>query len=109
MTKETIGFIGLGDMGLCMARNLIGAEFDVIGFDLREERLELLEQAGGRRGLSPAEVGTDAEAVFIMVMTGQQAEQVLFGQQGLVGSMKQGSTVLLTATIEPSEAEALGK
>ena len=47
MTKETIGFIGLGDMGLCMARNLIGAEFDVIGFDLREERLELLEQAGG--------------------------------------------------------------
>ena len=109
MTKETIGFIGLGDMGLCMARNLIGAEFDVIGFDLREERLELLEQAGGRRGLSPAEVGTDAEAVFIMVMTGQQAEQVLFGQKGLVGSMKQGSTVLLTATIEPSEAEALGK
>ena len=109
MTKETIGFIGLGDMGLCMARNLIGAEFDVIGFDLREERLELLEQAGGRRGLSPAEVGTDAEAVFIMVMTGQQAELVLFGQQGLVGSMKQGSTVLLTATIEPSEAEALGK
>ncbi|HBF01980.1 MAG TPA: dehydrogenase [Verrucomicrobiales bacterium] len=109
MTKETIGFIGLGDMGLCMARNLIGAEFDVIGFDLREERLELLEQAGGRRGLSPAEVGTDAEAVFIMVMTGQQAERVLFGQQGLVGSMKQGSTVLLTATIEPSEAEALGK
>ncbi|MEC8719956.1 MAG: NAD(P)-dependent oxidoreductase [Verrucomicrobiota bacterium] len=109
MTKETIGFIGLGDMGLCMARNLIGAAFDVIGFDLREERLELLEQAGGRRGLSPAEVGTEAEAVFIMVMTGQQAEQVLFGQQGLVGSMKQGSTVLLTATIEPSEAEALGK
>ncbi|MGK0189416.1 MAG: putative dehydrogenase [Verrucomicrobiales bacterium] len=104
---KKIGFIGLGDMGMAMALNLLKAGFDVTGFDLRKERLQLLEQAGGKSANSPAEAGSSADAVFIMVMTGKQVDSVVSGENGLLSTMQTGSTIILTATIQPTEATAL--
>ena len=107
--KKHIGFIGLGDMGFSMARNILKAGYTLTGFDLREERLEMLESLGGKRGTSPADVGKVADAVFIMVMTGQQAEAIVAGPDGLLQTMNSGKTILLTATIEPHEARAIAE
>jgi putative dehydrogenase len=56
-------------------------------------------------------VGRNADIVFVMVMTGGQAKSVLFGDRnnGLVSQMTSGSTVILTATIKPSEAREIGE
>jgi len=107
--KKHIGIIGLGDMGFSMAQNILKAGYQLTGFDLREERLEMLEALGGKRASSPAEVGEVADAVFIMVMTGKQAESIVSGEDGLLKTMKPGKTILLTATIEPHEARSIGK
>ena len=107
--KKHIGIIGLGDMGFSMARNILKAGYQLTGFDLREERLEMLEALGGKRAGSPAEVGEVADAVFIMVMTGKQAESIVSGEDGLLKTMNPGKTILLTATIEPHEARSIGK
>ena len=107
--KKQIGIIGLGDMGFSMARNILKAGYQLTGFDLREERLEMLEALGGKRASSPAEVGEVADAVFIMVMTGKQAESIVSGEDGLLKTMNPGKTILLTATIEPHEARSIGK
>ena len=107
--KKHIGIIGLGDMGFSMARNILKAGYQLTGFDLREERLEMLEALGGKRASSPAEVGEVADAVFIMVMTGKQAESIVSGEDGLLKTMNPGKTILLTATIEPHEARSIGK
>lgn len=106
---KKVGFIGLGDMGMSMAKNLISAGFDLIGYDLREEQLRILEEAGGKRASSPADAGAQSDVVFLMVMTGKQVEAIVSGEHGLIGSMKKGSTIILTATIHPSEAKAIGK
>ncbi len=45
---KRVGIIGLGDMGLAIARNIIKSGFELTGFDLREERLKLLEETSGR-------------------------------------------------------------
>ena len=45
-TKRT-GLIGLGDMGMGMARNLLAAGFPLTGLDLRAERMTMLQDAGG--------------------------------------------------------------
>jgi len=107
--KKHIGIIGLGDMGFSMAQNILKAGYQLTGFDLREERLEMLEALGGKRASSPAEVGEVADAVFIMVMTGKQAESIVSGEDGLLTTMNPGKTILLTATIEPHEARSIGK
>ncbi|MBT5926030.1 MAG: NAD(P)-dependent oxidoreductase [Verrucomicrobia bacterium] len=107
--NKHIGFIGLGDMGFSMATNILKAGYSLTGYDLREERLDLLESLGGHRASSPAEVGKVADVVFIMVMTGQQATIIVNGAEGLLQTMTPGKTILLTATIEPSEARTIGK
>ncbi len=94
---------------MAMALNIIKAGFELTGFDLRSERLDMIESAGGNRADSPAAVGAASDVVFIMVMTGKQTEEILSGEGGLLETMKPGSTIILTATIQPSEARRVSE
>lgn len=102
-----VGVVGLGDMGSGLALNLVKAGLTVSGFDLSEKRMQAFAALGGQPAVSAADVGTDAEAVFVMVMTGAQAHEVIAGDAGLITTMAPGSAVILTATIQPSEARAI--
>ncbi len=106
---KRIGIIGLGDMGIGLSRNIIKGGFELTGFDLREERLQMLADAGGKRGMSVADVGENSDAVFIMVLNGQQALRVVGGDDGLRSSMKPGSAIIVSATIEPQEVREIEK
>jgi len=101
-----VGVIGLGDMGIGLANNIIKSGFTCTGFDLRVERLDMLEALGGQSAHSPREVGEHSDAVFIMVMNGQQVLDVIMGKDGLLKSLKPGATIILSATIEPKDARA---
>ncbi len=103
MNKKTVGFVGLGDMGLAMAGNLIKAGFPLVGYDLREERLCLLEEVGGDRATDCTDVGGKSDSVFIMVLNGDQARQVVAGPGGLLETLKPGATIIVSATISPAE------
>ena len=105
---KRVGVIGLGDMGSGLAKNLITAGFQTTGLDLSEARMSAFAEMGGSPAASVAEVGRNADAVFVMVMNGDQAKSVILGDDGLVGSMPKGGVVLLTATIKPSEAREIG-
>ena len=101
------GVIGLGDMGSGLAKNLLKNGFEVTGLDLSPERLEAFRAMGGTAAATPAEVGANADAVFVMVMNGDQARSVILGD-GLVSTMAEGGAVILSATIKPREARELG-
>ena len=64
------GVIGLGDMGSGLAKNLIQQKFETTGFDLDQQRLEAFAAMGGCPAQDAAEVGRNADIVFVMVMTG---------------------------------------
>jgi len=106
---KRIGIIGLGDMGIGLSKNIIKAGFELTGYDLREERLQLLESLGGNRSTSVANVGESSDTVFVMVLNGQQACDVVGGPDGLVSSMKPGTTIIISATIKPSEVREVEK
>lgn len=105
---KTAGVIGIGDMGSGLAKNLMAAGLTVRGFDLQDHRMAAFSKAGGVACATPAEVGQGAEAVCVMVMNGDQAKEVILGDQGLVQTMDKGSVILLTATIKPKEAREIG-
>ena len=104
---KTIGVIGLGSMGIGMARNLLAAGFPTVGFDVRSERLSLLEEAGGVAAPSSAEVGARSDIVFVMVLNGGQVREALLGPSGALEGLAPGTTAVVTATIQPSEIRAL--
>ncbi|MBT5138543.1 MAG: NAD(P)-binding domain-containing protein, partial [Acidimicrobiaceae bacterium] len=61
---NTIGFIGLGNMGLPMCLNLIDAGLDVIAFDLRSEPVDKAVSAGAQRGADAADVAARADILL---------------------------------------------
>ncbi len=103
------GVIGLGDMGSGLARNLIKNGFETSGFDLSEERLAAFTALGGRAAGSVADVAANADVAYVMVMNGNQAKAVILGDDGLAANMTDGGTIILTATIKPSEARQIGE
>ena len=102
-----VGVIGLGDMGSGLAKNLIKNGILTTGFDLSKLRMDAFVQMGGTPAASIAEVGNNSDAVFVMVMNGEQAKSVILGENGLASHMSKGGAVLLTATIKPVEAREI--
>ena len=100
---KRVGIIGLGDMGIGMAKNILAAGFDIAGYDLRAERLDMLSALGGKAATDVRTVGENADVVFVMVLNGKQALDVVASDSGLLKSMKPGSTIIVSATIKPSE------
>ncbi len=103
---KRVGVIGLGNMGSGIARNLIAAGFETVGFDLDGQRMREFVALGGVPAESAAEAGRDCEAAFVMVMNGEQAHSVILGG-GLASVMREGAVILLTATIQPHEARSI--
>ena len=102
------GVIGLGDMGSGLAKNLIKNGFETIGIDLLETRMKAFVEMGGTAAQDIAAVAQKAQAVYVMVMSGAEAKNIILGENGLVANMAPGGTVLLTATVKPSEAREIG-
>jgi len=81
----TLGFIGLGNIGLPMAANLAGAGHEVVVFDTRQEALEEAGDLGMVRAANVREVAERAAVVFLSLPTPAIVEHVVFGADGLVG------------------------
>lgn len=105
---QSVGVIGIGDMGSGLAKNLMAAGHTTYGFDVDAGRLDAFASAGGVSVGSAAEVGASADTVFVMVMTGEQAKSAILGD-GLVSTMVTGGTIIVTATIHPAEVKEIEK
>jgi 3-hydroxyisobutyrate dehydrogenase len=111
----TIGFVGLGNMGLPMAQNLVKSGHAVAGFDLSEYAAERLSVGGGRRANSVLEACTNAEIVITMLPAGEQVRDVYLGPQGVLAAAAAQTLLIDSSTIDvdtarevASEAEARG-
>ena len=99
-----IGFIGLGNMGLPMARNLLGKGHAVIGFDLMDEALEALAEAGGTTAESPAAAVADAEIVVTALPAAQHVKAVYLGADGILARAGPGTVFIDCSTIDVATA-----
>ena len=102
-----VGVIGLGDMGSGIAKNLILNGFETWGRDVIAARHDAFGAMGGHTADSTAEVSKHAQYVFVMVMKGAEAHEVILGEGGLAENMSPGGTIILTSTIKPAEARAI--
>jgi 3-hydroxyisobutyrate dehydrogenase len=106
--RTHIAVIGLGAMGLPMATHL-ASSFAVTGFDPFEPRRELARNEGMTVEATPRDACRNADIALLAVRDSAQAESAVFGQDGVVDSLKSESPVILTSTVGPAAARALAE
>lgn len=98
--------IGLGSMGMGMAKTLLQNGFAVHGFDISDERMAMLRDAGGQTS-TLAEAVAKSRVVVSVVLNAAQTESVLFGDDGCASKMMEGAVFVSCATVAPDIAAGL--
>jgi 3-hydroxyisobutyrate dehydrogenase len=95
-----IAFIGLGNMGLPMALNLVKAGHQVSGFDFSAAALEKAREGGVVTPASGAAAASDAEVVITMLPAGKHLVSALTGENGLLAAAKPGTLFIDCSTVD---------
>jgi 3-hydroxyisobutyrate dehydrogenase len=85
---QTVGFVGVGKIGLPICQNLIKSGYRVLGY--RRSSLAELEQIGGVAAASPAEIAAEASIVFSCLPSSEALEEVIQGPRGVVEAARAG-------------------
>ena len=110
--NATVGYIGLGIMGLPAARNLLKAKYKVHAWARREESLAPFVKDGGEVADDPAALAQVCDAVICNVSDTPDVEQVLLGGggvRGVIDGCKQGALIIDMSTISPEATKQMSQ
>ena len=102
-----VGFLGLGTMGGPMAANIIRGGHVVKGYDISQAALDQHGKNGGIMVQSAAEAAEGVDMVFTMLPNADHVETALFGPEGAVTSMKEGTFLIDMSTIHPFKSDEI--
>ncbi|AYC31560.1 3-hydroxyisobutyrate dehydrogenase [Pseudomonas cavernae] len=105
-----IGFLGLGNMGAPMARNLLKAGHALTVFDLSATAVSGLVEAGATAAASPAALAkTDVALIITMLPAAAHVKGVYLGEDGLLANVQPGVLLIDSSTIDPMSAREVAK
>lgn len=105
--SQNVAVIGLGSMGLGMARTLLAKGWQVSGCDLSAEARDRLRAHGGEAHDSPGAAAAGRSLVVSVVVNAAQTRDVLFGHDGVAASMAAGGLFVSCATMSPDDARSI--
>jgi len=108
--QPPIGLIGTGLMGMACAKRLLGAGFDVLGYDVDPAKLRGLTQSGGRRAQSVGEMVRTCRKIVLAVFKTDQVEEVIEGPGGVLAALPPDApavTAICVSTCDPDRIAAL--
>jgi len=108
--REPVGLIGTGLMGTACAKRLLGAGFDVLGYDVDAARLERFVRTGARAAGSVADVAAACRRIVLAVFNTDQVEDVIEGRDGLLAASAASRSSLIAvcvSTCDPDRIAAL--
>jgi 2-hydroxy-3-oxopropionate reductase len=105
MPEKTVGFVGLGIMGLPMAKNLLEEGYSVVGHNRSEEPVEELVESGGENGESPAGVAEESDVVLMCLPDSPDVKRIALGDEDedspIIDGLSDGMVVIDHSTISP--------
>lgn len=107
MQKPTVGFIGLGLLGLPMARRLAREGFPLRVYNRTASKAASVEALGATRVDTPAEAARGSDVVVTVVADDAALRQVTTGDDGILGRLREGGVHLSASTISPDTAREL--
>ncbi|MXX92972.1 MAG: NAD(P)-dependent oxidoreductase [Chloroflexi bacterium] len=106
---ETVGFIGLGNLGTPMALNIQRAGFTMAVYDAREGATRPLLEGGARLAASPAEVAEVSDIIMTSVPGPPEVEEIALGRDGILSGVSSGKVYVDLSTSRPSLIREIGK
>ncbi|OEU91616.1 2-hydroxy-3-oxopropionate reductase [Streptomyces abyssalis] len=107
--KTKVAFIGLGIMGAPMARNLIGAGYDVTAYNRSQAKVEAFVEDGGKGAPSVAEAVREADVVITMVPASPEVEEVVLHEGGVLENVRSGALIIDMSSITPQTSVNVAK
>ena len=98
MSKGSVGFVGVGNMGFPMAGRLVDAGYEVVAYDINEDALGAIVNKGAKAAESAAEVASQVETVFVSLPKPEHVHTVAFGEGGVCEGTKRRVFVDLSTT-----------
>ncbi|MFY0660658.1 MAG: NAD(P)-dependent oxidoreductase [Shimia sp.] len=109
MTKPVIGFIGLGLMGGNMVENLQKRGFDLVVMDLDPTAVKnVLERGNASAATSPKALAEASDIVMLCLTTSDVVEDIVYGDEGVLTGIKEGSVVIDFGTSIPASTRKIG-
>src|SRR5581483_11936228 len=107
--NKKIGFIGLGNMGLEMAGNLVAAGYHLQVYNRTEEKANELEQGSITRCKTPAEASANVPVVITMLSDDKTVKEITAGQDGILSTLQKGGIHISMSTLSPDISKELAK
>jgi len=104
-----LAFIGLGNMGMPMATNLVKAGYEVYGVNRSKEKEETFVQNGGKTGLTTQQLATQADVIMTCLPMPADVDKMYLGQNGIIENGRKGLTLIDFSTISPDLAKKIAK
>lgn len=108
MQKPTIGFIGLGQMGSQMVECLQNNGYDLVVMGRKKSAIDPVISRGGRAVESPKELAEASDVIMLCVTTSEVVESLVYGDEGILAGIKQGSVLIDYGTSIPSSTQKIG-
>uniref|UniRef100_A0A8B9W7P1 3-hydroxyisobutyrate dehydrogenase, mitochondrial n=1 Tax=Bos mutus grunniens TaxID=30521 RepID=A0A8B9W7P1_BOSMU len=108
-SKTPVGFIGVGNMGNPMAKNLMKHGYPLIIYDVFPDACKEFLDAGEQVVSSPADVAEKADRIITMLPTSINAIEAYSGANGILKKVKKGSLLIDSSTIDPMVSKELAK
>lgn len=109
MSKPVIGFIGLGLMGGNMVENLQKRGFHVNVMDLNKDAVQtVLDRGNATESASPKELAENSDIVQLCLTTSAVVEKIVYGDDGILAGIKEGSVLIDFGTSIPASTQKIG-
>jgi 3-hydroxyisobutyrate dehydrogenase len=106
-TKERVGIIGVGRMGLAMAKHLIRHGYPLVACDIDAKNTAQAREMGAQVAATPAELGKAATFVILGVGYDDEVNEVARGRDGVLQTLAPGSIIAVSSTVAPDTVKAL--
>ena len=104
-----VGIVGVGAMGMGIAKALLSSGFEVVARDIVAAREDEAVAAGAKRAASAADIAGEVDICITVVVDAEQTREVVFGAQGLASCASPNLVVMMCSTIAPSDTEAIAR
>src|SRR5262245_51626810 len=105
--KERVGIVGVGRMGFALREHVVRQGYPVTACDLDEKQLAKAREAGASTVKTPAELARASTFVIIGVGYDDEVNEVVLGNDGLIGALARGSIIAVSSTAKPETVKAL--
>lgn len=106
-TKERIGIVGCGRMGLAMLKHLVKHGYSVTVCDISPEAQANARAAGAATADSPAALAKAADFVILGVGYTDEVRAVVYGDRGLIANLPNGAIIAVSSTTSPSVVQEI--